>query len=211
MKIHSLPDLLSCALEGAARYIVAYCDSAPQSEGNKAAAPSTSASAKYVKTVENFTKAEAERPISTPPLDADIPAPTDADAPPEKEPQESFIYGDFDLDSEKTDKASSESPEVAADLSEIPLSVVVDNVPADHPIHGEVSELLPGFRMLSYMVQKDDFVVTPQSVETAMPIWVAFNALSKYRDDENFPAILSYVRTHIKPVCFAAMGKEIAK
>ena len=90
-------------------------------------------------------------------------------------------------------------------------AIVVDGVPAGHPIHAEVAALLPAFRTVSKLVSQDNFEVTPSSAELALPVWVAFNALSKYRSDSHFSEILSYVRTYIKPVCFAAMGKEVAK
>jgi hypothetical protein len=51
--------------------------------------------------------------------------------------------------------------------------------------------------------------VTKDSIQTAMPVWLSFNGLAKYKGDENFDAIVAFVRSQIKPVCFAAMGKEL--
>jgi hypothetical protein len=105
-----------------------------------------------------------------------------------------------------------QSPAVAAPPAPAPEeAIVVDGVPVGHPIHAEVAALLPAFRTVSKLVSQDNFEVTPSSAELALPVWVAFNALSKYRSDSHFSEILSYVRTYIKPVCFAAMGKEVAK
>ncbi len=168
----NLQDLLYHAIEGAARAVVAYLDEAPaRTPFREAIAANTAA---YVS--------------------EDVPFPTDADAPPERE-EEDQVFPHEDSVIEEPDT----------------VVVVVDGVPKDHPIHAEVAELLPSFRMINAMVESQDFRVTPESVEKAMPVWVAFNALSRYRDDENFPAILAYVRTYIKPVCFAAMGKEVTK
>ena len=220
MKVHNLSELLSCALEGAARYIVAYCDST-EAPTNKAPFYSSSThepeniiSAKLQKHT-SFSKPEVD--YSSMPSYEDVPPPTDADAPLDTVENSSYVPEPADADLEKIDDSDSnktpEAFEPAPEVIESPEEPggVVDGVPAGHPIHEEVTTLLPAFRAISAMVQKDDFVVTPQSVEMAMPVWVSFNALSKYRDDEQFPAILSYVRTYIKPICFAAMGKEIGK
>lgn len=190
-----LQELLFCALEGAARSVVAYCDALE----TQAVSPKSEASeplnqvlvSKSAQPAENSAPAESE---------------VKAHAPSEEEyPPGYFAYSEH-LESQDN------SEKYGYDL-EIPdePSVVVDGVPAEHPIHAEVAALLPSFRAINALVDRDDFAVTPETVEAAMPVWVAFNALSRYRDDENFPAILTYVRTHIKPVCFAAMGKEVSK
>lgn len=219
MKVHNLSELLACALEGAARYVVAYCDATEAPAKKPASYSSTPAP-------ENVISSRLQRhtPVTTAAVDYssapsydDVPPPTDADAPPYIEENYTYVPEPTDAILEKIDDSSrekkSEEFEPAPAVSDVvgDSSVAIDGVPSDHPIHAEVNALLPAFRMISAMVQKDDFVVTPQSVETAMPVWVSFNALSKYRDDEHFPAILSYVRTYIKPICFAAMGKEIGK
>ena len=220
MKVHNLSELLSCALEGAARYIVAYCDSAgaptnkAHSYGGNEPQPENIISAKLQK---HTSLSSPEVDYSSMPADDDVPPPTDADAPPDTIENYTYVPEQPDAILEKIDDVPSDKaadafePAPAAIESAEEQGVVVDGVPAGHPIHDEVTTLLPDFRAISAMVQKDDFVVTPQSVEMAMPVWVSFNALSKYREDEHFPAILAYVRTYIKPVCFAAMGKEIGK
>ena len=215
MKVHNLSDLLACALEGAARYIVAYCDSEAEvgrKSTNFAPALVESTTIFSAKTQAETTTYRQETTFTEDAPDDDIPPPTDSDAPPEKEDNSLFVLSDNDESLEEIDKRDAVSDEDdSEDKGQDKDKVAIDGVPAEHPIHAEVRALLPAFRMISAMVEKDDFAVTPQSVETAMPVWVSFNALSKYREDEHFPAILSYVRSYIKPVCFAAMGKEIGK
>ena len=207
MQVHNLVDLLSCALEGASRQIVAYCDSHSEINKNNASTENNSnkkkSEASPVETasyLNNKPFVNTSFVVSKIGVEEEPPPPTDADAPPEKEEEPLAYYYEPDDTQEKFDSDE-----------EADSAVVVEGVPPEHPIHKEIEELLPGFRAVSNMVEKDDFVVTPESVEIAMPVWIAFNALSRYRDDDHFPFILSYVRLYIKPVCFAAMGKEISK
>ena len=190
-----LQELLFCALEGAARSVVAYCDALE----TRAVSPKSEASEPPTQIpVEKSAQPEERRPSEDQPKS--FSEPTADEYPPGY-----FAYSEH-LEEQDTVEKNGYGLEVP---DEDPI--VVDGVPADHQIHTDVSTLLPAFRAISALVDRDDFVVTPETVEAAMPVWVAFNALSRYREDEHFPAILAYVRTHIKPVCFAAMGKEVSK
>ena len=88
-------------------------------------------------------------------------------------------------------------------------STLVSGVPPQHPVHAEIAALLPAFAEVRKIVEAPDFAVTKESIQTAMPVWLSFNGLAKYKGDENFDAIVAFVRSQIKPVCFAAMGKEL--
>lgn len=190
-----LQELLFCALEGAARSVVAYCDGL---ETPTASRKSEVIAAPIQIPVEKSAQPEERRA-------PEAPSKVAAESVSDEYPPGYFAYSEH-LEEQDTVEKNGYGLEVP---DEDPI--VVDGVPADHQIHADVSTLLPAFRAISALVDRDDFVVTPETVEAAMPVWVAFNALSRYREDEHFPAILAYVRTHIKPVCFAAMGKEVSK
>lgn len=181
MAPRNLNDLIYTALEGAARAIVTYCNSV-SSEQHPGSSGKDVEKKALVQEV-SHSEVPAKDESGTPQVDT-------SHYPDTEDISEKSGFG-----FEPTDR-----PEE-----------VVEGVPLNHPIHADVTELLPGFRAVCAMVEQPDFLVTPESVEKAMPVWVAFNALSRYRDDEHFPAILAYVRTYIKPVCFSAMGKEVAK
>ena len=190
-----LQELLFCALEGAARSVVAYCDGLD----TPAVSPKSEAIATPIQvSVENSAQPEERRA-------SEAPSKVAAEPVAEEYPPGYFAYSEYleEQDTVEKNGYGLEAPD------EDPI--VVDGVPADHQIHTDVAGLLPAFRAISALVDREDFAVTPETVEAAMPVWVAFNALSRYREDEHFPAILTYVRTHIKPVCFAAMGKEVSK
>jgi hypothetical protein len=72
-----------------------------------------------------------------------------------------------------------------------------------------VRDLLPAFREISKMVNSADFSVTKDTVGAALPVWMDWNSLAKFKNDPYYPAIQSYIRAHIKPICFAALGKSV--
>ena len=93
------------------------------------------------------------------------------------------------------------------DFSTLDDQIIVAGVPASHEIHGIVSRLLPGFYEILEIVNEPDFVASQFSAERAKPVWLAFNELSKYKTDQNYPKIRDYIVENIKPACFAALGK----
>ena len=131
-------------------------------------------------------------------------------------------YGEEDADSE-TEEEDADEAEVEDedaeddeadedDMAQLSLPfgpAPIEGVPPAHPVQAEIEALLPSFETVRMCVEREAFVVTSRSIALAMPVWLGFNALSKYRDDEHFGAIRDYIKTYIKPTCFAAMGKEV--
>ena len=114
----------------------------------------------------------------------------------EYEPSEADDHAPSDADGRLSAEAPAEEP-------------LVGGVPPHHPVHAEIAALLPAFAEVRKIVEAPNFAVTKDSIQTAMPVWLSFNGLAKYKGDENFDAIVAFVRSQIKPVCFAAMGKEL--
>ena len=78
----------------------------------------------------------------------------------------------------------------------------------NHPVHAEISILMPALEVVKAMVEETGFTPTRRSMEIGASVWTQFNALSKYKGDPQFDLILAYVRGSIKPYCFAALGKD---
>jgi hypothetical protein len=121
---------------------------------------------------------------------------TEGEGAAEYEPSEADDHAPSDADGRLSAEAPAEEP-------------LVGGVPPHHPVHAEIAALLPAFAEVRRIVEAPDFAVTKDSIQTAMPVWLSFNGLAKYKGDENFDAIVAFVRSQIKPVCFAAMGKEL--
>ena len=85
---------------------------------------------------------------------------------------------------------------------------VIPGVHPNHPVHAEISMLMPALEVVKGMVEETGFTPTRRSMEIGASVWTQFNALSKYKGDPQFDSILTYVRTSIKPYCFAALGKD---
>jgi hypothetical protein len=122
-------------------------------------------------------------------------------------------YGEEDADSDfETEEEDADEAEVEDDMAQLSLpfgTAPIEGVPPAHPVQAEIEALLPSFETVRSCVEAEGFVVTNRSISLAMPVWLGFNALSKYREDEHFAAIRDYIKTYIKPICFAAMGKEV--
>jgi hypothetical protein len=127
---------------------------------------------------------------------------------------------DFETEEEDADEAEVEDEAEDAeddeadedDMAQLSLpfgTAPIEGVPPAHPVQAEIEALLPSFETVRSCVEAEGFVVTNRSISLAMPVWLGFNALSKYREDEHFAAIRDYIKTYIKPICFAAMGKEV--
>ena len=123
---------------------------------------------------------------------------------------------DYETEEEDADEEEVEDEDEAEDAEDdmaqlsLPFDPApIEGVPPAHPVQDEIRALLPSFETVLTCVEREAFVVTSRSIALAMPVWLGFNALSKYRDDEHFGAIRDYIKTYIKPTCFAAMGKEV--
>jgi hypothetical protein len=132
----------------------------------------------------------------------------------EEEAEEDYEEAEKDQteeEEEEVEEASEEEPEEEPEeeAEDKPEAVTVPNVPADHPIHDEVRALLPAFADLQATTQARGFRPSSQSIEAGVAVWASFNALAKYRPDEHYREIFAFVRYTIKPVCFAAMGREL--
>jgi len=149
---------------------------------------------------EEESESESEDEDTAPPIDWKVVvcAPFEADAAEAEEyaPTEADDYIPSDSDEDGRPPAEESTP-------------LVSGVPPQHPVHAEIAALLPAFAEVRKIVEAPDFAVTKESIQTAMPVWLSFNGLAKYKGDENFDAIVAFVRSQIKPVCFAAMGKEL--
>jgi hypothetical protein len=86
--------------------------------------------------------------------------------------------------------------------------IIIHGVPSEHEIHGVISRLLPDFYAILDMVGEPDFSATQSSARIALPVWLSFNELSKYKNDPHYPLIRKYIVENIKPACFAALGKS---
>lgn len=113
---------------------------------------------------------------------------------------------DTDEDEEDDDGYSDEAEGSTDELEEPPF--VVPGVHPNHPVHAEISMLLPALEVVKAMVEEKGFAPTRRSMEIGASVWTQFNALSKYKGDPQFDSILTYVRGEIKPYCFAALGKD---
>ena len=145
--------------------------------------------------------------LSAPP--AEPPAEPAAEPPP-AEPAVEPPHADAE-DDEIPNSDDNEFEEFYNERSERPdPRIAVEGVPLGHPIHEIVRDLLPAFREIAKAVNSADFSVTKRTVETALPVWMDWNSLAKFKNDPYYPEIQSYIRTHIKPICFAALGKSVA-
>lgn len=133
-------------------------------------------------------------PVEPPPVEPPPVEPLHADA------EDDEISNSDDNEFEEVYNARSEHPDPR---------IAVEGVPLGHPIHEIVRDLLPAFREIAKMVNSTDFLVTKNTVETALPVWMDWNSLAKFKHDPYYPAIQAYIRTHIKPICFAALGKSV--
>lgn len=86
--------------------------------------------------------------------------------------------------------------------------LIVYGVPASHEIHGVIARLLPDFYAILDIVNEPDFVATQSSAKAALPVWLSFNELSRYKNDPYYPQIRNHIIQYIKPACFAALGKS---
>jgi hypothetical protein len=136
----------------------------------------------------------------------------------EREEREAEEDADYETEEEDADEEVEEEDEededeaAEDDMAQLSLPFgypPIASVPPAHPVQAEIEALLSSFETVRACVESDGFVVTNRSIALAMPVWLSFNALSKYREDEHFDAIRDYIKTYIKPTCFAAMGKEI--
>ena len=127
----------------------------------------------------------------------------------EEEAEEDYEEAEKDQTEEAEEVEEEEESEDEPEAEAEPEAVTVPNVPADHPIHDEVRALLPAFEGLQETVQARGFRPSSQSIEAGVALWAGFNALAKYRSDEHYREIFAFVRYTIKPVCFAAMGREL--
>lgn len=134
----------------------------------------------------------------------------------DREAAEADAEEDYETAEEDEDEAEAEAEEedeeAEDDMAQLSLPfdpAPIEGVPPAHPVQDEIRALLPSFETVLTCVESEGFVVTNRSISLAMPVWLGFNALSKYREDEHFAAIRDYIKTYIKPTCFAAMGKEV--
>ena len=112
-------------------------------------------------------------------------------------------HGDADGDEDEDEDEDEDSTD---DFEEPPF--VIPGVHPNHPVHAEISILMPALEVVKAMVEETGFTPTRRSMEIGASVWTQFNALSKYKGDPQFDLILAYVRGSIKPYCFAALGKD---
>jgi len=115
--------------------------------------------------------------------------------------------GDEDADEDADEDGDGNSDEDSTDDFEEP-AFVIQGVHPNHPVHAEISMLMPALEVVKAMVEENGFTPTRRSMEIGASVWAQFNALSKYKGDPQFDLILAYVRGSIKPYCFAALGKD---